>query len=213
MKIQQQPKTTRLVVEPTPSWKICSSKWDHFPKIGMNIQKSLSCHHLENIHGFSGLTKKRNKLLGNARNNVLLISDTLQGINISHLGKRKIVFKMPFWGDMLVPWRVIFAGSMFFLWVLSGVFHLVGKSEIQWSPMSWVSLLMGVFVFALCFIYTFKKPLAFLGRCSKGWMACRWCSSVLSSIQQFSEYGLGSRIINYQPEPLINHGLLDHGPP
>ena len=32
---------------------------------------------------------------------------TLQEINISHLGKRKIIFKMPFWGDMLVPWRVI----------------------------------------------------------------------------------------------------------
>ena len=32
---------------------------------------------------------------------------TLPGINISHLGKRKIIFKMPFWGDMLVPWRVI----------------------------------------------------------------------------------------------------------
>ena len=34
--------------------------------------------------------------------------NTLQGINISHLGKRKIIFKMPFWGDMLVPWRVYF---------------------------------------------------------------------------------------------------------
>ena len=31
---------------------------------------------------------------------------TLQGIKISHLGKRKIIFKMPFFGDMLVPWRV-----------------------------------------------------------------------------------------------------------
>ena len=31
---------------------------------------------------------------------------TLQGINISHLGKRKIIFKMLFLGDMLVPWRV-----------------------------------------------------------------------------------------------------------
>ena len=31
---------------------------------------------------------------------------TLQGINISHLGKRKIIFKMPFLGDILVPWRV-----------------------------------------------------------------------------------------------------------
>ena len=37
---------------------------------------------------------------------MLLDRDTLQGINISHLGKRKIIFKMPFWGDMLVPWRV-----------------------------------------------------------------------------------------------------------
>ena len=31
---------------------------------------------------------------------------TLQGITISHLGKRKIIFKMQFFGDMLVPWRV-----------------------------------------------------------------------------------------------------------
>ena len=31
---------------------------------------------------------------------------TLQGTNISHLGKRKIIFKMPFLDDMLVPWRV-----------------------------------------------------------------------------------------------------------
>ena len=33
--------------------------------------------------------------------------DTLQGTNISHLGKRNIIFKMPFLGDMLVLWRVI----------------------------------------------------------------------------------------------------------
>ena len=31
---------------------------------------------------------------------------TLQEINIFHLGKRKIIFKMPFLGDMLVPRRV-----------------------------------------------------------------------------------------------------------
>ena len=31
---------------------------------------------------------------------------TLQGTNISHLRKRKIIFKMPFFGDMLVSWRV-----------------------------------------------------------------------------------------------------------
>ena len=33
---------------------------------------------------------------------------TLQDINISHLGKRKIIFKMPFLRDMLVPCRVVF---------------------------------------------------------------------------------------------------------
>ena len=37
---------------------------------------------------------------------------TLQGINISHLEKRKLIFKMPFLGDMLVPWRVCV-----FVWV------------------------------------------------------------------------------------------------
>ena len=31
---------------------------------------------------------------------------TLQGTNISHLGKRKIILKIPFLGDMLVPWRI-----------------------------------------------------------------------------------------------------------
>ena len=36
----------------------------------------------------------------------LTLMITLQGINISHLGNRKIIFKMPFLGDMLVPWRV-----------------------------------------------------------------------------------------------------------
>ena len=33
-------------------------------------------------------------------------SCTLQGTDISHLGKRKSIFKMLFLGDMLVPWRV-----------------------------------------------------------------------------------------------------------
>ena len=34
-----------------------------------------------------------------------------RGTNISHLGNRKIIFKMPFWGDMLVSWRVSDPGS------------------------------------------------------------------------------------------------------
>ena len=45
---------------------------------------------------------------------------TLQGINISHLGKRKFIFKMPFLGDMLVPWRVY----IFWIYIhYSGVLH------------------------------------------------------------------------------------------
>ena len=38
---------------------------------------------------------------------------TLQGINISHLGKRKIIFKMSFLGDMLVPWRVLLSHQIY----------------------------------------------------------------------------------------------------
>ena len=34
------------------------------------------------------------------------ITNTLQGINISHLGKRKIIFKHALGGDMLVPQRL-----------------------------------------------------------------------------------------------------------
>ena len=45
---------------------------------------------------------------------------TLQGINISHLGKRKIIFKMPFLGDMLVPCRLAFwtqKSKVWFKWL------------------------------------------------------------------------------------------------
>ena len=44
---------------------------------------------------------------------VLLLEVTLQGTNISHLGKRKIIFKMPLKGDMLVPRRLLFQASSF----------------------------------------------------------------------------------------------------
>jgi len=47
-----------------------------------------------------GVWRRNGKLKSQGR------SITLQGINISHLGKRKIIFKMAFLGDMLVPWRV-----------------------------------------------------------------------------------------------------------
>ena len=41
---------------------------------------------------------------------------TLQEINISHLGKRKIIFKMDFSGDMLVPRRVPLQSYDLFRW-------------------------------------------------------------------------------------------------
>ena len=49
---------------------------------------------------------------------------TLQGINISHLGKRKIIFKMPFLGDMLVPWKVIRFIQLVLEWGVIDVFFL-----------------------------------------------------------------------------------------
>ena len=50
---------------------------------------------------------KREKLASSDPGNRTLIVDyPPQRTNISHLGKRKIIFKMPFLGDMLVPWRV-----------------------------------------------------------------------------------------------------------
>ena len=45
-----------------------------------------------------------------ATDGILLLTNlvnTLQGIKISHVGKRKIIFKMPFWGDMLlIYWQI-----------------------------------------------------------------------------------------------------------
>ena len=57
------------------------------------------------LSDFSWLDKLTKKNLLEVPNRISLL-DTLQRINISHLGKRKIIFKMPFLGDMLVLWRV-----------------------------------------------------------------------------------------------------------
>ena len=70
---------------------------------------------------------------------------TLQGINISHLGKRKIIFKMPIFGDMLVPWRVYSWLIMWHTWHRFHVFLLpapsrwivVGDGHQRWQTM-WV---------------------------------------------------------------------------
>ena len=58
------------------------------------------------------------------------LSFALQEINISHLGKRKIIFKMDFPGDMLVPWRVIISFKLpfFILWVFGAQTPPLGPS-------------------------------------------------------------------------------------
>ena len=56
--------------------------------------------------------RKTHSVMSPTHNPFQQISSTLQGINISHLGKRKIIFKMSFLGDMLVPWRVYFKSSL-----------------------------------------------------------------------------------------------------
>ena len=77
-----------------PIEKICSSKnGNHFFARDRGEKKNLRCH----IGGPLAIINWALQPLEMA---------TLHGINISHLGKRKIIFKMPFLGDMLVPWRV-----------------------------------------------------------------------------------------------------------
>ena len=91
---------------------------------GVNLRLSLLSHAFINgeNHPRIGHTSK---WLGSTSH--LFGKGTLQGINISHLGKRKIIFKMPFLGDMLVPWRVFAIGGwqtwswtdLFFFMVIS----------------------------------------------------------------------------------------------
>ena len=76
---------------------------------------------------------------------------TLQGTNISHLGKRKIIFKIPFWGDMLVPWKTtfllglrIFSGAMFVK--LPGGIMLVVYPKKSWisRPLPGIGLMVSI---------------------------------------------------------------------
>ena len=58
---------------------------------------------------------------------------TLQGIKISRLGKRKIIFKMQFFWDMLVPWRVpIFLGGQDF-------HQRAPWDQLKWPGSAWHS--------------------------------------------------------------------------
>ena len=59
--------------------------------------------------------------------NIVIYIYTLREINISHLGKRKIIFKMPFLGDILVPWRV-------YIYICIYLYL-----EPKWGPFVWPS--------------------------------------------------------------------------
>ena len=61
---------------------------------------------------------------------------TLPGISISHLGKRKIIFKSDVWWDMLVPWRVTLPVRSFsFLWSTAAWLRLV-KATLESSMLT-----------------------------------------------------------------------------
>ena len=66
--------------------------------------------------------------------------NTLQGINISHLGKRKIIFKMPFLGDMLVPSKVLFQQD--FPHFFGGLWPCFFWGDSFWSKVWKLSLLL-----------------------------------------------------------------------
>ena len=57
---------------------------------------------------------------------------TLRGINISHLWKRKIIFKSAWEWDMLVPWRVFISISCC-VWIAYSVAN--ESSRLQWHEM------------------------------------------------------------------------------
>ena len=67
----------------------------------------------------------------------LYIWYTLQGTIISHLEKRKIIFKMPFLGDMLVPWRV------------THLFHFHSPHEKKWELILYSPSIHGAMSFSI----------------------------------------------------------------
>ena len=57
--------------------------------------------------------------------------NALQKTNISHLGKRKIIFKSEFWWDMLVPKRAVFCFSPRSLGKWSNLTRYFSKGLVQ----------------------------------------------------------------------------------
>ncbi len=73
------------------------------------------------------------------------IDVTLQGTHISHLGKRKTIFKSAFRWDMLVPRRVMYSFpifSSFQIWKLSEFDIATTHSSLQHDRVLWVDWLV-----------------------------------------------------------------------
>ena len=92
---------------------------DHFCFAPRNATCTAGCllqslgHHNERAAGRAHALRRIESSWTSWKNNLGKDEHYLQGTNISHLGKRKIIFKMPFWGDMLVLGRVSLASNRF----------------------------------------------------------------------------------------------------
>ena len=69
---------------------------------------------------------------------------TLQGINISHLGKRIIIFKMPFLVDMLVPWRVYPCKLLRVVRMMKSFFEQTSRHHFLYFTSYWMLWELGV---------------------------------------------------------------------
>ena len=125
-----------------PIYFIFSPTWGRFPFWLIFFQKGWFNHHLEkprfaedSVFLFICSTRATWLLLGlgegpcvqneNPGCRTCRIMLTLQGINISHLGKRKLIFKTALERDMLVPRRV----------VLNVIRYVFVNCLISWLPM------------------------------------------------------------------------------
>ena len=82
-----------------------------FHRVQHEIYVRQAIHKIDAKHPWHGPSPEYGQGIGPIKGGYInhhnpVISVTLQGTNISHLAKRKIILKMPFLGDMLVPWRV-----------------------------------------------------------------------------------------------------------
>ena len=82
---------------PTPTWHL-RRLLPFAPVIGIN--QGRKCHQQKGFSLETGAYKIQSEYFH-------VMMGTLQGTNIYHLGKRKIIFKMQFFGDMLVPRMVV----------------------------------------------------------------------------------------------------------